>query len=140
MKLQCIDLVLQWKLHYRCLISKILRLQSNNIIADLRSKCILYTIEQLLFKDLSLFMFRQIKGLNPAVFQDILVQSRSQYNTRSKSNIISKRCSNTFSQQSITFCGKAYWAKVSVTQDTAISVPAFSNRLRKLLSNNNTKK
>ena len=85
-------------------------------------------------------MFRQIKGLNPAVFQNILVQSLSQYNTRRKSNIISKRCSNIFSQQSITFRDPAYWAKVLITlRDTAISVQAFSNRLRKLLSNNITK-
>ena len=50
------------------IIRKILVLQINSVIADLRSKHKLYAIEQLLFKDLSLFMFRQINGLNPAFF------------------------------------------------------------------------
>ena len=123
------------------IVQKIFGLQSNNVIVDLRSKHKLCTKEKLLFKDLlmSLFMFRQIKCFNPSVFQDIFAQSLSLHNTRCKSNIISKRCSNTFSEQSITFCGSTYWTKIPVTlRDTAISIQAFSNKLRKLLSNNIT--
>ena len=60
------------------IIRKIFGLQSNSAIADLRSKHKLYTIEQLHLKDLSLYMFRQIRRFNPAVFQNILVQSLSQ--------------------------------------------------------------
>ena len=80
-----------------------------------------------------------MKGNNPFVFQDIFVQSLSKHNTRRKSSIIYKKCSNTFSQQSIIFCDPVYWAKVLLSlRDTAISVQAFSNRMRKLLSNNIT--
>ena len=43
-------------------------------------------------------------------------------------------CFNTFCKPSITFRSQAYWAIVPVTlRDTAISLQAFSNRLRIVL-------
>ena len=74
------------------------------------------------------------------ISKQYIKDTRQDANTRRKSNIISKRCSNTFSQQSITFRGQAYSAKISITlRNTAILVQVFSNRLCKLLSKNITK-
>ena len=73
-------------------------------------------------------------GHNLAVFKEIFVRNFSQYNTRSKSKIISKQCSNTFSQQ-LSFCGPANWAKVPVLlQDTVKRTQAFSSKLCKFLN------
>ena len=77
----------------------------NSDITDIRQNYEIPTIDQLLFKDIALFMFKQNKNKNPSVFRKIFVTNHSQYNTRNNSKIIPKFCSTNVCQQSISHRG-----------------------------------
>ena len=51
----------------------------NSDITDTRQKYEILTIDQLLFKDIAVFMFKQSKTKNPSVFSKIFVTNHSQY-------------------------------------------------------------
>ena len=67
----------------------------NSDITYIRQRCEILTLDQLLFKDLAVFMYKQSKNKNTAVFSKIFATNHSQYNTRNNSNIIPKFCSTT---------------------------------------------
>ena len=69
----------------------------------------LLTIDQLLTKELIVFMFKQKNGKNPIAFKDIFIKNESKYNTRNKSIFILKKCSSTVRQQAISHPGPACW-------------------------------
>ena len=56
----------------------------------------LLTIDQLLTKELIVFMFKQKNGKNPIAFKDIFTKNESKYNTRNKSIFIPKKCSTQY--------------------------------------------
>ena len=45
------------------------------------------SLDQLLFKYIDVFMYKQSKNKNPALLSKIFVNNRSQYSIRNKSNI-----------------------------------------------------
>ena len=65
----------------------------NSDITEIRQRYEILTIDQLLFKDIAVFMFKQSKNKNPSVFRKIIVTNRLQRNTRNNSKIIPKFCS-----------------------------------------------
>ena len=69
----------------------------------------LLTTDQLLTKELIVFMFKQKNGKNLIAFKDIFTKNESKYNTRNKSIFIPKKCSSTVCQQAISHRGLAYW-------------------------------
>ena len=70
---------------------------------------LLLTIDQLLAKELIVFMFKQKNGKNPSAFKDVFTKNESKYNTRNKSIFIPKKCFSTVCQQAISHRGPAYW-------------------------------
>ena len=69
----------------------------------------LLTIDQLLTKELIVFMFKQKNGKNPIAFKDIFTKNESKYNTRNKSIFIPKKRSSRVCQQAISYLGPVYW-------------------------------
>ena len=61
----------------------------------------LLTVDQLLIKELIVFMFKQKNGKNPIAFKDIFTKNEFKYNTRNKSIFTPKKCSSTVCQQAI---------------------------------------
>ena len=59
----------------------------------------LLTIDQLLDKELIVFMFKQKNGKNPIAFKDVFTKNESKYSTRNKSIFIPKKCFSTLCQQ-----------------------------------------
>ena len=60
----------------------------NSDITDIRQKYEILTIDQLLFEDIAVFMFKQSKNKNPLVFSKMFVTNHSQYNARNNSKIL----------------------------------------------------
>ena len=83
-------------------------INSNSSVCDIMNKNKLLTIDQLLTKELIVFMFKQKNGKNPIAFKDIFTKNESKYNTRNKSIFIPKKCSSTVCQQAISHRGPAY--------------------------------
>ena len=84
----------------------------NNDITDIRQRCEILTLDQLFIQRFSVFMYKQSKNNNPAVFSKIFATNHSQYNSRNNSNIIPKFCSTTMCQQFISHQGPALCSKV----------------------------
>ena len=97
----------------------------NNDITDIRQRYDILTLDQLLFKDIAVVMYKQSKNKNPAVFSKIFVTNRSQYNTRSNSNIIPKFCSTIMCQQSISHRGPSLWSE----EPTFFKIPEFHDSI-----------
>ena len=99
----------------------------------------LSTIDQLLTKELIVFMFKQKNGKNAIAFKDIFTKNKSKYNTRNKSIFIPKKCSSTVCQQAISHSGPAYWNCFPFDlRNKKQSVGSFTVNLYKyLLSNEN---
>ena len=76
----------------------------NSDITDIRHKYEKLTINQLLFKDIAVFMFKQSKNKKFSVFSKIFVTNRSQYNTRNNSKIIPKFCLTNMSTIYLSLC------------------------------------
>ena len=93
----------------------------NSDITDIRQKYEILTIDQLLFKDIARFMFKQSKNKNPSLFNKIFATNHSQYNTRNNSKITPKFCSTNMCQQSISHCGPSLWSKVQLLSSPRIS-------------------
>ena len=87
----------------------VLSFNSNLTVCDIMKENKLLTIDQLLTKELIVFMFKQKYGKNPVAFKDIFTKNESKYNTRNKSIFISKKCSSAVCQQAISHRGPAYW-------------------------------
>ena len=91
-------------------------------------------IDQLLFKDIAVFMFKQNKNKNPSVFSKIFVINHSQYNTRNNSKIISKFCSTNVCQQSISHRGPSLWSKVPTSfKSQDLTIASFNLKMRNIL-------
>ena len=106
-------------------------------VTDVRKTHQLLTINQLLTKEIAVFMFKQNSGKNPDVFQNVFVKSISQYNTRNRSKLIPKLCSSSLCQQSISYQGPAIWSKLPIFfKNEKISVVTFSAKLRNYLRTN----
>ena len=84
-------------------------INSNSSVCDIIKENKLLTIDQLLTKELIVFMFKQKNGKNPIAFKDIFTKNESKYNTRNKSIFIPKKCSSTVCQHAISHRGPAYW-------------------------------
>ena len=99
----------------------------------------LSTIDQLLAKELILFMFKQKNGKNPSAFKDVFTKNESKYNTRNKSLFIPKKCFSTVCQQAISHRGPAYWNCIPFDlKNKKQSVRSFTLEVYKyLLSNGN---
>ena len=104
--------ILNWCYGNRTLIKRLQRLcykfvklvisfNSNPTICDIMKENKLLTIDQLLTKELIVFMFKQKNGRNPIAFKDIFTKNKSTYNTTNKSIFIPKKCSSTVCQQAI---------------------------------------
>ena len=83
-------------------------INSNSSVCDIMKKNKLLTIDQLLTKELIVFMFKQKNGKNPIAFKHIFTKNEPKYNTRNKSIFIPK-CSSTVCQQAISHRDPAYW-------------------------------
>ena len=83
-------------------------------VTDVRKTHQLLTINQLLTKEIAVFMFKQNSGKNPDVFRNVFVKSISQYNTRNRFKLIPKPCSSSLCQQSISYQGPAIWSKLPI--------------------------
>ena len=70
------------------------RISSSSTVCDIMKENKLLTIDQLLTKELIVFMFKQKNGKKPIAFKDIFTKNESKYNTSSKSFFISKKCSS----------------------------------------------
>ena len=104
----------------------------NSDITDIRQKYEILTIDQLLFKDIAVFMFKQNK--NPSVFSKIFVTNHSQYNTRNNSKIIPKFCSTNVCQQSISHRGPSLWSKVPTSfKSQDLTIASFNLKMRNIL-------
>ena len=57
-------------------------------ITDIRQRYETLTLDQLLFKDIAVFMCKQSKNKNPVVFSKIFVTNRSKCNTRNQGRIL----------------------------------------------------
>ena len=82
---------------------------SSSTVCDVMKENKLLTIDQLLAKELIVFMFKQKNGKNPSAFKDVFTKNESKYNTRNKSIFIPKKCFSTVCQQAISHRGPAYW-------------------------------
>ena len=71
---------------------------SNLTVRDIMKENKFLTIDQLLSKELMVFMFKQKNSKSPIAFEDTFIKNESKYNTRNKSKFISKRCSSTVCQ------------------------------------------
>ena len=114
-------------------------INSNSTVCDIMKEYKLLTIDQLLTKELILFMFKQKNGKNPIAFKDIFSKNESKYNTRNKSIFIPKKCSSIVCQQAISLRGPAYWNCISFDlRNKKQSVRSFTlNVYKDLLSNEN---
>ena len=90
----------------------------------------LLTIEQLLTKELNLFMFKQFHNSNPTAFNDLFITNKSKYNTRNKSNIVPTRCSTTICQQKISYRAPTYWINLPYDLKNKKTARSFSLNLR----------
>ena len=63
---------------------------SSSTVCDVMKENKLLTIDQLLAKELIVFMFKQKNGKNPSAFKDVFTKNESKYNTRNKSIFIPK--------------------------------------------------
>ena len=121
-------------------------INSNSSVCDIMKENKLLTIDQLLTKELIVFMFKQKNGKNPIAFKDIFTKNESKYNTRNKFIFISKKCSSTVCQQAIGIAllcishrGPAYWNCFPFDlRNKKQSVRSFTiNVYKYLLSNEN---
>ena len=104
-------------------------------ITDIRRKYEILTIDQLLFKDIAAFTFKQSKNKNPSVFSKIFVTNHSQYNTRNNSKIIPKFCSTNMCQQSISHRDPSLWSKVPTSfKSQNLTIASFNLNLQNILS------
>ena len=72
------------------------------------SKYEILNINQMLFKEINVLMFRQNINKNPIVFLDAFTKATSNYNTRNKSKYIAKFYFHSFCQQSIFYRGPMF--------------------------------
>ena len=92
------------------------------------------TINQMAFKDLACFMFKQNNGLNPLAFDDIFQRNQIKHNTRSKTSIIPGHCNSSTAQQAISHCGPILWANIPpVIRNKKQSVKSFNKRIKTYL-------
>ena len=96
----------------------------------------LLTMDQLLTKELIVFMFKQKNGKNSIAFENIFTKSECKCYTRNKSIFIPKKCSSTVCQQAIS---PAYWNGISLDlKNKKQRVRSFTFKVYKyLLSNGN---
>ena len=87
-------------------------LKRNYNINDIMSKSEILNINQMLFKEINVLMFKQNIGKNLNVFLDVFTKATSNYNTRNKSQYIPKLYFNSLCQQSISYRGPMFWNKV----------------------------
>ena len=88
------------------------------------------TINQLLTKELGVFMFKQIAKANLSAFEKMFIKNESNYNTRNKSAYVPKRCYSTICQQSIAHRAPATWIRIpSSLKEKKLSVSAFYSSL-----------
>ena len=87
----------------------VFRISSSSSVCAIIKENKLLTINQLLTKELIVFMFKQKNGKNPIAFKDIFTKNKSKYNIRNKSIFISKKCFSTVCQQAISHRGPACW-------------------------------
>ena len=112
---------------------------SSSTVCDVMKENKLLTIDQLLAKELIVFMFKQKNGKNPSAFKDVFTKNESKYNTRNKSIFIPKKCFSTVCQQAISHRGPAYWNCIPFDlKNKKQSVRSFTLEVYKyLLSNGN---
>ena len=91
------------------LVKLVFSFNSSSTVCDIMKDYKLLTIDQLLAKELIVFMFKQKNGKNPIAFKDVFTKNESKYNTRTKSIFIPKKCFSTVCQQAISHCGPTYW-------------------------------
>ena len=95
----------------------------------------LLTIDQLLAKELIVFMFKQKNGKNPVASKDVFTKNK--YNTRNKSIFILKKCFSTVCQQAISHRGPAYWDCIPFNlKNKKQKVRSFTLEVYKYLLNN----
>ena len=93
----------------------------------------LLNIEQLLIKQLGVFMFKQNLNKNPAAFQDRFIKNYSKYKTRNKPNFVPKFCNMTVCQQSISYRAPNFWINTIPPhlKDPKQTAKTFSSKLKK---------
>ena len=113
-----------------------LNIKSNKLTLEKMTENNILTIKQMHKKSTALFMFKQIKGLNPPTMDNIFQTNQSQYKTRSNSKIIVKPCSTKLSQQSISSVGPSIWNSLDPKlKNTEQSIKSFTKNLSKYLLN-----
>ena len=110
---------------------------SSSTVCDIMKENKLLTIEQLLAKELIVFMFKQKNDKNPIAFKDVFTKNESKYNTRNKSIFISKKYFSTVCQQAISHRGPAYWNSIPFDlKNKKQSVRSFTLEVYKYLLSN----
>ena len=126
--------VLIYKLQKLCnrFIRLIFGLKRNSDVSCVMKEHNILNINQILFKDVNIFMFKQCNGSNPSVFNEVFAKTVSKYGTRNRSDYMPKLYCNTLCQQSISYRGPASWNKVSSSlKDKKQSIKSFSKKLHK---------
>ena len=83
-------------------------LKRNYNINDIMSKSKILNLNEMLFKEINVLMFKQNIGKNSNVFLDVFTKATSNYNTSNKSKYISKLYFNSLCQQSISYRGPMF--------------------------------
>ena len=129
------------RLQGRCykFIKLVFSFNSSSTVCDIMKENKLLTIDQLLAKELIVFMFKQKNGKNPISFKDVFTKNESKYNTRNKSIFISKKYFSTVCPQAISHVGPAYCNCIPFDlKSKKQSVRSFTLEVYKyLLSNGN---
>ena len=107
-------------------------LKRNYNVNEIMSKYEILNINQMLFKEINVLMFKQNIGKNPIVFLDVFTKATSNYNTRNKSKYIPKLYFNSLCQQSISYRGPMFWHKVpNSLKNKKQSLGSFCKNLHK---------
>ena len=84
-------------------------LKRNYNVNDFVSKVEILNINQMLFKDINVLMFKQNFGQNPSGFLNVFTTAMSNHNTRNKSKYIPKLYFDSLCQQLISYRGLMFW-------------------------------
>lgn len=108
--------------------------QAVNVIMNQKN---ILNINQMAFKEIAIFMYKQKIDKNPAAFNKTFDTYSSKYQTRNNPKISTRFCYTTLSQQSISHRGPAIWNKIPTDiKDDSKSLNTFKLKLLEFLKNN----
>ena len=111
-------------------------LKRNYNVNDFMSKFEILNINQKLYKDINVLMFKQNIGQNPRLFLNVFTKTKSNQNTQNKSRYMPKLYFNSLYQQSISYRIPKFWNKVpNSLKNLKQSLGSFCKTFTNLRSN-----